>query len=104
MSSWVKVAAASAIAEGEALGVEVQGRHIALYNVDGRFFATDNVCTHAFALLSDGYLDGNEIECPIHAGRFNVCTGKAMGAPVTTDLKIYPVRLEGDDLMVEIAS
>jgi nitrite reductase/ring-hydroxylating ferredoxin subunit len=65
--------------------------------------ATDNICTHAFALLSDGWLDGDCIECPLHAGRFDVRTGKALGPPVDEDIKVYPVRIVGDDIQVKLA-
>ena len=64
--------------------------------------ATDNVCTHAFALLSDGWLDGEYVECPLHGGRFEVATGKAMGDPVVCDLRTFPVRVSGDDIEILI--
>jgi naphthalene 1,2-dioxygenase system ferredoxin subunit len=100
---WATVAQRSKLAEGEVLGVEVGDKPIAIYNVDGEFYATDNICTHAFAMLSDGWLDGDCIECPLHAGRFDVRTGKALGPPVDEDIKTYPVRIAGDDIQVKIA-
>lgn len=99
---WVTVAQRSDLAEGEVLGVEVGDKPIALYNVDGEIHATDNICTHAFALLSDGWLDGECIECPLHAGRFDVRTGKALGPPVEEDIKVYPVRIVGDDVQIKL--
>jgi nitrite reductase/ring-hydroxylating ferredoxin subunit len=82
-----------------------QGREldVALYNVEGRIYATHNICTHAQALLSDGWLDGDVIECPLHGGRFDVKTGKGLGAPITCDLKILPVRIEGDTIQVNVS-
>jgi len=80
----------------------VGDRQIAIYNVDGELYATDNVCTHAFALLSDGWLDGDVIECPLHGGRFEVRTGKALGYPVEVDLKTYQVRVVGEDVQVKL--
>jgi naphthalene 1,2-dioxygenase ferredoxin component len=99
---WVKAADRSALADGEVLGVIVSGKEIALYDLDGEVFATDDICTHAYAKLSDGWLDKGEIECPLHAGRFDVKTGKALCPPVTEDVKTYPVRIVGDEIQVKI--
>ena len=100
-ANWVRVARAGDVPPGEMQAVEVAGRQIALFHLeDGAWHATANVCTHAFALLTDGWLDGTTIECPLHAGRFDVCTGKASGAPAEADLATWPVRLEGDAVLV----
>ena len=100
---WHKVAGKSELAEGEVLGVSVDDKQIAVYLVGGEIYATDNICTHAYACLSDGYLEDGIIECPLHAGRFEVKTGKALGAPVTKDIDVFPVKLEGDDVLVKLA-
>ncbi len=100
---WVRVAARGDLSSGEVIGVEVAGHSIALYDSDGGLFATDNVCTHAYACLSDGWLDGAAIECPLHAARFDIRTGKVLDPPATEDLKTYPVRLIGDDIEVKLA-
>jgi nitrite reductase/ring-hydroxylating ferredoxin subunit len=84
--------------------VSVGDKQIALYNVDGEIHATDNVCSHAFAMLTDGWLDGNEIECPLHAGRFDVRTGKGLGPPIPCDIKSYRVRVVGDEVQIDLAS
>ena len=63
-------------------------------------YATDNLCTHAFAFLSQGWLDGDCIECPLHGGRFEVKTGKALGPPVSDDLKTYKARMQGGDIQL----
>lgn len=97
---WCRAAGLAEVPEDDPLGVEVEGVAIALYRVEGRYHATSNVCTHAFALLSDGLLDGCEIECPLHNGRFDVRTGRALSSPAETDLKVFPVRVEGDELQV----
>jgi nitrite reductase/ring-hydroxylating ferredoxin subunit len=99
---WVNVAALSALAEGQMLGVEVGDLLIALYNVDGEIYATDNTCTHAFAMLTDGFLDGDIIECPLHGGCFKVKTGEGQGAPITEDLRTYPVRIVADAIEVNV--
>jgi naphthalene 1,2-dioxygenase system ferredoxin subunit len=99
---WIKAANRGDLSEGEVLGVLVSGREIALYDLDGEVFATDDICTHAYAKLSDGWLDKGEIECPLHAGRFDAKTGKALCPPVTEDVKTYPVRIVGDDIQVKL--
>ncbi|HEV2264792.1 MAG TPA: non-heme iron oxygenase ferredoxin subunit [Stellaceae bacterium] len=100
--NWVTVGKRSAINPGDVLGVTVGDREFALYNLDGEIYATDNLCTHAFALLSQGWLDGEVIECPLHGGRFEVKTGKALCPPVTEDLKNYKVRVVGDDVQIQL--
>ena len=99
---WVRAARRSDLGEGDVLGVNIAGREIALYLIDGEIYATDDVCTHAYARLSDGFLDRDEIECPLHAGRFDVKTGRAVAPPCTEDLKIYPVRVVGDEVEVKL--
>jgi naphthalene 1,2-dioxygenase system ferredoxin subunit len=100
-AGWVRAASRGDLAEGEPLGAEVAGRSIALYDIDGNLFATDNICTHAYARLSDGWLDGEVIECPLHAARFDVRTGKVLDPPATEDLKTYPVRVVDGEIQVK---
>ncbi|WP_375595141.1 non-heme iron oxygenase ferredoxin subunit [Algihabitans albus] len=100
--AWHSVAKTSDVTEGEVIGVEIEGTPIAIYNLDGEFFATHNVCTHAFALLSDGYVDDGKIECPLHQGIFDIRSGKAEEGPVDEDLQTFPVKVEGDALLIEI--
>jgi naphthalene 1,2-dioxygenase system ferredoxin subunit len=101
-SGWVKAAERGSLGDGEVIGVIVAGREIALYELDGEILATDDICTHAYAKLSDGWLDKGEIECPLHAGRFDPRTGKATAPPCVDDLKTYPVRVEGGEIQVKL--
>lgn len=94
------VAKTSDIDEGEATQVLIGKREIAVYNLNGEFYATDDICTHAYASLADGYIEGELIECPLHGGCFEIKTGKATTPPVTDDLKTYAVKIEGDDILV----
>jgi nitrite reductase/ring-hydroxylating ferredoxin subunit len=71
-----------------------------LANVNGRFCATDDTCTHEDASLSTGSLRGELVKCPLHGSRFNVCTGEALEEPAEQNLKTYPVRVEGDNILV----
>lgn len=99
---WIDAAARDDVPEGDVVGIMVKGRDIALYEVEGEVFATDNICTHGHARLSDGFLEGREIECPLHQGRFDVCSGKAMCAPLTEDIRTYPVRIEGSRVFLQL--
>ncbi|HEY8288038.1 MAG TPA: non-heme iron oxygenase ferredoxin subunit [Acetobacteraceae bacterium] len=101
--AWVRVASRSELAEGQVLGVRVGEKEIALYHLPGgEFRATDNVCTHEFALLSEGWLENGCIECPLHAAQFDVRTGKALCAPAEEDLAVFEVKAEGEDLLVKM--
>jgi naphthalene 1,2-dioxygenase ferredoxin component len=99
---WVKAAYRSALGADEVIGVIVNGREIALYDMDGQLYATDDICTHAYAKLSDGWMERGEIECPLHAGRFDIKSGKATAPPCVDDLKTYPVRVVGDEIQVKL--
>ena len=91
---WVRVFSVDTVPPGEMVGVEVGEHRLAIYNVDGRFHATQNVCPHQFAILSDGWLDGGIVECPLHGGRFEVATGRVLCEPAEDDLRTYDVRIE----------
>ena len=99
---WATVAKLSDLAPGDVRGVEIGDISIALYNLDGEIRATDNICTHAFAMLSDGWLDGDCIECPVHQALFNVKTGAAVSPPAYQAVKTYPCRVEGENIMIEV--
>lgn len=76
--------------------------NIALYNIEGKIFATSNTCTHEECSLSDGFLSGKIVECPCHGGRFDITTGKVMALPPTLPIKTYNVRIINNDIEVEI--
>ena len=101
-SNWIELAAVDAIPEDDVIGIDAGGKSFALYMVEGEVYATDNICTHGNARLCDGFLEGHEIECPLHQGKFDIRNGKAMCAPLTEDVKTYPVKIEGDRVFVEI--
>ena len=89
--------------EGDVTAVNVGGKEVALYEVEGEIFATDNLCTHGAARMSDGFLEGKEIECPLHQGKFDVCTGKALCAPLTENIRVYPVRIENKRVFLNMS-
>ncbi|HEY1609712.1 MAG TPA: non-heme iron oxygenase ferredoxin subunit [Paraburkholderia sp.] len=90
-------------AAGPCRGVQIDGQRIGLFEVDGEIFALDDICTHGHAMLSEGELDGHEIECPLHAGVFDVRSGAALCAPLTRDARRYAVKIENDHVFVRIA-
>lgn len=100
--NWIKVAQKGQINEDESLAIDLDGKQIALHYTEGEYFASDNVCTHQYALLSDGYLEDGCIECPLHQAMFDLRSGKAMCGPATVDIKVYQVKVESDDIYVAL--
>lgn len=98
---WTDAAAMDDVPADDVVGMIVAGRDIALYNAGGEIFATDNICTHGQARLCDGFLDGHEIECPLHQGKFDVRNGKPMCEPVSEALRSYPVKVEGQRVFLQ---
>ena len=92
------------LAPGKMMRVEIAGRRILLANVGGRLYATADTCTHEDASLSGGSLRGEFVKCPLHGSRFNVCTGRVMEEPAEEDLQTYPVRVEGDDILIGLST
>ncbi len=99
---WHLVASTDDIEEEDVLGVNVEGTAVAVYNVKGEFYATENVCTHAFAFLSEGIVIDDIIECPVHQGRFHIPTGKPKGAPVSVALDTYATKAENGKIYVRL--
>jgi nitrite reductase/ring-hydroxylating ferredoxin subunit len=91
--NWVEVAKVGDLDDEEAIRVEVNGKPVALYFVEGAYYATDDLCTHEDASLSEGYIDGATIECPLHQGVFCLKTGKALQAPAEKNVSILTVKV-----------
>jgi naphthalene 1,2-dioxygenase system ferredoxin subunit len=102
LPGWTDASAIDDVPDDDVMGVEVAGRDIALYKVDGTVFATDNLCTHGHARLCDGFLEGHEIECPLHQGKFDVRDGSPTCAPVTEAVRSYPVRIEAGRVFLQL--
>ncbi|MEM5429191.1 non-heme iron oxygenase ferredoxin subunit [Cupriavidus oxalaticus] len=100
--TWIEAALLSSVPQDDVIAVAVEGKEIALYGVDGNVYATDNLCTHGHARLCDGFLEGHEIECPLHQGRFDIRNGAAMCAPLTEGIRTYPVRIEGHRVYLDL--
>ncbi len=99
-----EVAKTDDLDDEEVMAVFIKGREIALYNIGGEFYATDGICTHENVGLADGFVDGDIIECPLHGGKFEIKTGKPASPPVTVGIKTYPVKIEGDSVLVGVAA
>jgi NAD(P)H-dependent nitrite reductase small subunit len=97
---WQRVAALAELADDAPFAVKLGDRRIALYRLDGRIHALDDVCTHALALLSQGFIENGAVECPLHGARFDIATGRCLSPPATVDLRTYEVRIEGDMVFV----
>jgi 3-phenylpropionate/trans-cinnamate dioxygenase ferredoxin subunit len=102
MADFIAVASTAEVPPGKVRSCPVDGRKIAVCNVDGTFYAIDDVCTHDGGELDQGELDGDQIECPRHGARFDVKTGRALTLPAVMPVKSYPVRVEGDAIEVEV--
>ena len=99
-SCFVNVADLGELSPGEMKYAEVGGDQVLIANVEGTIYACDNVCTHAFAPLAEGELHGEEVECPLHGSVFNVTTGEVIDPPADESLKVFQVRIEGNDILV----
>lgn len=100
MADWVKVARVDDVKPGNVIQVEVDGEPVALANTGEEFLATSDVCSHDYVLLSGGWLEDDEIECPQHGSRFNMRTGKVLNLPATQPIAPYQTRVEGHDVYV----
>jgi nitrite reductase/ring-hydroxylating ferredoxin subunit len=100
--TWHAVAKVDDLREGEVVPLTIGTENVALYRIEGWFHATSNICTHAMAVMSDGYVDGDCIECPIHQALFHIPTGDVRSGPATEPLKTYPVKIEHDQVLVEL--
>jgi 3-phenylpropionate/trans-cinnamate dioxygenase ferredoxin subunit len=99
---FVKVGRVSDIPEGRPETFEVEDRHIAIYRLKDGFYAIEDICTHDGGPLAEGEVEEDVVVCPRHGARFSIRTGAALSLPAITPVDSYPVRVEGEDLMVGI--
>ena len=102
MSKLVKIATTSELSPGTGKAVEVEGKSIALFNVAGTFHAIENDCTHQGGPLGEGELAGEVVTCPWHGAKFNVKTGEVLGPPARKGVRSFPVKVQGNDVLVEL--
>ena len=101
-TDWHDVAASQDVTEDAPISVKVGEREIGIYALNGRYYALEDVCPHAYALLSQGFVEGEEIECPLHGAKFHIPTGKCTREPADRDLARYDVKLEAGRLLVNV--
>ena len=99
-NDFVKVAATNDIQPSQMKEVEVAGEKVCVINVEGKFYAIDNVCTHEGGPLAEGILEGYEVECPWHGSRFDVRTGEVINPPAETPQPLYEVKVEDNNILV----
>jgi nitrite reductase/ring-hydroxylating ferredoxin subunit len=100
--AWHVVARTSDLEDGCVLGVKFNELRLALYRIEGAVYATNDVCTHDFALLSEGYLDGDCIECPLHQALFHIPTGEVRSPPASEPIPTYPAKEEAGSVLVDL--
>jgi nitrite reductase/ring-hydroxylating ferredoxin subunit len=101
MGQLVKVAETNEIPPGTAKAVDVEGRPIALFNIDGTCYAIDDTCTHRGGPLSEGPVEGTTVTCPWHGATYDVITGNVLGPPASEGVARYDVQVDGNDIKVE---
>jgi nitrite reductase/ring-hydroxylating ferredoxin subunit len=89
------------VAIGTAIKVERDGLELAVFNIDGEFYVTDDQCTHGPGSLSEGYIDGDVVECNFHQGQFNIRTGEVVLPPCFVPVKIYPAVVRDGKVVIE---
>lgn len=100
MSDWIDVIRADELQPGDHVVVDLEGTSVAVFNLDGRFYAIEDVCTHDGAEIASGELEGEAIVCPRHGARFCIKTGKVLAPPAYEDLHVFPVRVENGLIQV----
>ena len=103
-TNFIAVAKTESLPPGSVMKAEAEGLSFALYNLDGTFYATAEICSHAHASLAEGFILDDTIECPLHGACFSIKTGEALSAPATDPILTFPVRVENGDVVIGIPS
>ncbi len=101
MGQRIKVAETDEVPPGTATTVDLEGRPVALFNIDGTYYAIDDTCTHRGGPLSEGEVEGTIVRCPLHGATFDVTTGYVLGPPASDGVARYNVEVEGNDIKIE---
>jgi biphenyl 2,3-dioxygenase ferredoxin component len=97
----VELCKADQVSTGTALRVEAGGLTVAVFNIDGQFYVTDDACTHGPGSLSEGFIEGDAVECNFHNGQFNIKTGEIVSPPCMIPVRTYPAMVEGGTVFIE---
>jgi 3-phenylpropionate/trans-cinnamate dioxygenase ferredoxin subunit len=104
MAEFVKACAFDDVTDGGALRVVIDGVPVAIVRSDGEVYAIQDVCSHANVALSEGEIEDQTIECWLHGSRFDLVSGRPTGLPATVPVPVYPVKIDGDDILVAVSS
>lgn len=104
MQTFITVAKTSGISDLSAICVQVGAARVALFNLGGTFYAIDDACTHMGGPLSQGFVQGDDVVCPLHSARFSIPTGEATGLPAEEGVRCYNVRVVGEEIQIEVQS
>lgn len=102
MSKRIKLCSAEEVAPGTAIKVETEGLTLAVFNVGGEFYVTDDLCTHGPGSLSEGYIEDDVVECNFHNGQFNIRTGEVVSPPCMVPIKTYPATVVDGKVSIEV--
>jgi 3-phenylpropionate/trans-cinnamate dioxygenase ferredoxin subunit len=100
--AWQRAASVAEIKEDQGLHVNIGGKEIALFRIGDTVYALEGICPHAEAFLSEGFIDGDTIECPLHQAQFHIPSGKCLAPPADRDLATFPAKIEGNDILVDV--
>lgn len=98
----IRLCSRADVPEGGGKAITIGERHLAVFRSEGKVFVTSNICSHEHESLSDGWLDGTIIECPRHGAQFSLVTGDALSLPATEPIDVFEVKLEGEDVYVNL--
>ncbi|MER8603326.1 non-heme iron oxygenase ferredoxin subunit [Mesorhizobium sp. M1233] len=101
-SEWIILCALSDLEEDTVIPFEIDDNRIAIYLIDNKVYATNNVCSHSFALLSDGWLEGTLIECPLHGAQFEITSGEVVQGPADCPITVFETKVEGGQVLVRL--
>lgn len=98
---WLPICALSDINEDEPKSVEMNGKKIGVFQIEDAYFALENVCPHAYALLTDGFIEDETVECPLHEAIFDIKSGKLLSGPADRNLCTYALKIEADKIYIQ---
>jgi 3-phenylpropionate/trans-cinnamate dioxygenase ferredoxin component len=100
--AWQRVASAQDVKADQGFQVKIGDKLLAIFRLGENVYALEGVCPHAEAYLAEGFIDGDKVECPLHQAQFHIPTGKCLGAPADRDLAMFPVKVEGNDILIDV--
>jgi 3-phenylpropionate/trans-cinnamate dioxygenase ferredoxin subunit len=100
--TFVRLCSVDDVPEGSAKAFRAEGVAVAVYHTQGKFYASEDICSHEHEHLSEGWLEGNIIECPRHGAQFDLRTGRALSLPATEPIRVFEVKVERDDIFIRV--